>query len=142
MTAYKIEKSKMAQQDAAIIERRLRPIYGNYFIADFNVFSFFCRKIVKNELKFSFFIFIYGMSNVTDALENKGYKKALHEAEKVLKKTPNLLCALTLKGFALVRLGRTNEGESIIKQVVDEKSCDDLTLQVLAYVFKDLDDCK
>lgn len=82
------------------------------------------------------------MSNVTDALENKGYKKALHEIDKVLKKTPNLLCALTLKGYALIQSGRQDVGESILKQVVDEKSCDDLTLQVLTFVFKDLDDCK
>lgn len=86
--------------------------------------------------------FFNEISNVTDALESKGYKKALHEADKVLKKTPNLLCALALKGYSLIRLARIDAGESLIKQVVDEKPCDDLTLQVLTYIFKDVDDCK
>lgn len=69
------------------------------------------------------------------------YKKALHETEKVLKKTPQLRCARALKGLSLVHLGRVQESKSIIDDVVNEKPSDDSTLQVLSFIFKELDQC-
>lgn len=69
-------------------------------------------------------------------------KKALHEAEKVLKKTPNLRCAKALKGLALLRLGKTDESNAIIDKIVAEKPADDSTLQVLSFIYKENEECK
>lgn len=77
-----------------------------------------------------------------DSFEVGNNKKALHEAEKVLKKTPSLRCAKALKGLALLRLGKTEESNAIIDQIVTEKPSDDSTLQVLCFIFKDLEECK
>lgn len=69
-------------------------------------------------------------------------KKALHEAEKVLKKSPNMRCAKALKGLALFRMGRDDESHAIINQIVSEKPFDDATLQVLSFIFKEQEQCK
>lgn len=69
-------------------------------------------------------------------------KKALHEAEKVLKKTPNMQTGRALKGIALMRLGRTDESSAIIDQIMTEKPIDTATLNVLSYIFKETDNCK
>lgn len=69
-------------------------------------------------------------------------KKALHEAEKVLKKTPNLRCAKALKGLALLRLGKTDESNAIIDKIVAEKPADDSTLQVLSFIYKEIEECE
>lgn len=68
-------------------------------------------------------------------------KKALHETEKVLKKQPNLRCARALKGLALMRLGKNEESNTIINQIVSEKPNDDATLQVLSYIYKEMEEC-
>lgn len=83
--------------------------------------------IYKNKLKFQFL----------DSFEIGNNKKALHEAEKVLKKSPKLRCAKALKGLALMRLGKIDESNAIIDQIVSEKPSDDSTLQVLSFIFKE-----
>lgn len=75
-----------------------------------------------------------------DAFDVGNNKKALHEADKVLKKTPHLRCAKALKGLALLRLGKKDESDSYIDQVVAEKPTDETTLQVLSYIFKETED--
>lgn len=77
-----------------------------------------------------------------DSFEVGNNKKALHETEKVLKKTPNLRCARALKGLALMRLGKNEESNAIINQIVAEKPSDDATLQVLSYIYKEMEECK
>lgn len=84
-----------------------------------------------------FFVFIF-----LDSFEVNNNKKALHEAEKVLKKSPNLRCAKALKGLALFRMGRGEESHSIINQIVEEKPFDDATLQVLSFIYKEQEQCK
>lgn len=69
-------------------------------------------------------------------------KKALHEAEKVLKKAPNMQTGRALKGVALLRLGRLEESSAIIEQIMTEKSIDSSTLTVLSFIFKETDNCK
>lgn len=89
---------------------------------------------------------IYRMTNrrrfSADSFEVGNNKKALHEAEKVLKKTPNLRCAKALKGLALLRLGKTDESNAIIDKIVAEKPADDSTLQVLSFIYKEIEECK
>lgn len=78
----------------------------------------------------------------TDSFEVGNNKKALHEAEKVLKKSPNLRCAKALKGLALMRLGKIDESNAIIDQIVSEKPSDESTLQVLSFIFKETNEGK
>ena len=77
-----------------------------------------------------------------DSFEVGNNKKALHETEKVLKKTPNLRCARALKGLALMRLGKNEESNAIINQIVAEKPSDDATMQVLSYIYKEMEECE
>lgn len=76
-----------------------------------------------------------------DSFEVGNNKKALHETEKVLKKQPNLRCARALKGLALMRLGKNEESNAIINQIVSEKPNDDATLQVLSFIYKEMEEC-
>lgn len=82
------------------------------------------------------------MNIITDAFEVYNNKKALHEAEKVLKKTPTLRCAKALKGLALLRLGKNEESNAIIDHIVAERPCDEATLQVLSFIYKETEQCK
>ncbi|KAF6039923.1 psidin [Bugula neritina] len=75
---------------------------------------------------------------VYDLLDFGNYKKALQEAEKVLKKHPNSNSAKSLKGLSLIRLGRLRDGYDIIKEVHDTKPADESTLQVLTVCYKEL----
>lgn len=96
------------------------------------------------------FFFLFSKSQVfkinkisipLDSFEVGNNKKALHETEKVLKKQPNLRCARALKGLALMRLGKNEESNAIINQIVSEKPNDDATLQVLSYIYKEIEEC-
>ena len=55
---------------------------------------------------------------IYDWLDNCNNKKALQEAEKVLKKQPEFQCCKVLKCLALIRLGRCDEAEIILQKVV------------------------
>ena len=52
-----------------------------------------------------------------DWLDNGNNKKALQEADKVLKKQPEFQCCRVLKCLALIRLGKEAEAESILNKV-------------------------
>ena len=54
---------------------------------------------------------------IYDWLDNGNNKKALQEAEKVLKKQPDFQCCRVLKCLALIRLGKEGEAESILNKV-------------------------
>lgn len=120
-------------QDSVVVERRLRPIYG-----EFMCFSWHRHRNQpfnwSNDKSATIFS--------ADSFEVGNNKKALHEAEKVLKKTPNLRCAKALKGLALLRLGKTDESNAIIDKIVAEKPADDSTLQVLSFIYKEIEECK
>lgn len=68
-------------------------------------------------------------------------KKALQEAEKVLKKTPKLQCALALKALSFLRLGKEDESQNIILSLEDNNQYDEPTLQVMTFVYKETDQC-
>ena len=54
---------------------------------------------------------------IYDWLDNGNNKKALQEADKVLKKQPDFQCCKVLKCLALIRLGREGEAETILYKV-------------------------
>ncbi|XP_053958100.1 phagocyte signaling-impaired protein [Anastrepha ludens] len=76
---------------------------------------------------------------IYDSLEVGNNRKALQETEKLLKKHPNMWCARALKALALLRLGRYEESQIMLKTVSSEKPVDDPTLQVLSFCYKELE---
>ena len=54
---------------------------------------------------------------IYDWLDNGNNKKALQEADKVLKKQPDFQCCRVLKCLALIRLGKEGEAEVILNKV-------------------------
>lgn len=65
------------------------------------------------------------------------FKKAVQEADKVLKKSPNLQCARALKALALLRMGRDEECEQLFSVLQKEDIVDDATLQVMKWVYRE-----
>lgn len=41
-----------------------------------------------------------------------------------------------------MRLGKNEESNAIINQIVAEKPSDDATMQVLSYIYKEMEECK
>jgi len=74
---------------------------------------------------------------IYDWLDNGNNKKALQEAEKVLKKQPSLQCAKVLKALALIRLGKSEEAQSTLQEVLSEEPYDDSTLQAMAICYRE-----
>ena len=54
---------------------------------------------------------------IYDWLDTGNNKKALQEADKVLKKQPDFQCCKVLKCLALIRLGKEEEAETILNKV-------------------------
>lgn len=71
-------------------------------------------------------------------MDNGNNKKALQEADKVLKKHPSNQCAKVLKALALLRLGKENEGQVIMDKVRSEVPCEDSTLQVMSICYREI----
>lgn len=75
-------------------------------------------------------------------MDSGNSKKALQEAEKVLRKTPNLQCAKALKALSLLQLGREPECLAILNTLTAEIPSDNLTLQAMTVCYRDLQQCK
>lgn len=60
----------------------------------------------------------------------------------MLKKSPNLQCARALKALALLRLGRDEEFEQTLGALEQENICDDSTLQVMTFVYRETEQCR
>ncbi|GMT18315.1 hypothetical protein PFISCL1PPCAC_9612, partial [Pristionchus fissidentatus] len=76
---------------------------------------------------------------VYDALDNYNAKKALQEADKVLKKHPNTTTAKVLRALALIRLERLVEGVAVLEEVqAGLDDYDESTLQAFVHCFKEL----
>ena len=73
-----------------------------------------------------------------DWLDNGNNKKALQEAEKVLKKQPDFQCCKALLALALLRLGRDAEAEKALDALLKEVPTDDAVLQAMNIAFKEL----
>ncbi|KAF9410888.1 hypothetical protein HW555_010175 [Spodoptera exigua] len=74
---------------------------------------------------------------IYDWLDIGNNKKALQEAEKVLKKTPTLQAARALKALALFRLGKGLEAQVVLDALADEKPSDDTTLQAMTISYRE-----
>lgn len=72
-----------------------------------------------------------------DWLDNGNNKKALQEAEKVLKKSPTLQAARALKALALFRLGKNVQAQALLDELANEKLCDDTTLQAMTISYRE-----
>lgn len=81
------------------------------------------------------------MHIVSDCLESGNNKKALQEADKVLRKSPNILCFKALKALALLRMGRDDEADVLVEQIAAENPADDSTLQVMTFCYKEREEC-
>lgn len=132
--------------DNTVNERRLRPIYGTYTrVDDDRTSSPFCafpldhsvatlgpvtRLYNGTRYEVSFWI--------SDWLDNGNNKKALQEADKVLKKHPTNQCARVLKALALLRMGKENECQVIMDKVRSEIPCEDSTLQAMSICYREI----
>lgn len=65
-------------------------------------------------------------------------KKAIQEADKVLKKQRDFSCAKALKAIALLRLGRVDESNELLKEIHAQHPFDDSTLQAMVIAYKEL----
>ncbi|VDN05538.1 unnamed protein product [Thelazia callipaeda] len=75
---------------------------------------------------------------IYDAIDAGNNKKAMQEADKVLKKHPNTHCAKALKALSLIRAERLNEAWPLIEETESMKDdFDENTLQALCHCFKE-----
>ncbi|KAJ2940291.1 hypothetical protein O0L34_g11865 [Tuta absoluta] len=74
---------------------------------------------------------------IYDWLDNGNNKKALQEAEKVLKKSPTLQAARALKALALFRLGKAPEALAFLDALAKEQPSDDTTLQAMTITYRE-----
>ncbi|XP_034949721.1 N-alpha-acetyltransferase 25, NatB auxiliary subunit [Chelonus insularis] len=75
---------------------------------------------------------------IYDWLDNGNNKKALQEADKVLRKQPDNQCARVLKALALLRLGKEDQCQVIMDKVRSEVPCEDSTLQAMSICYKEI----
>ncbi|KAI5695561.1 hypothetical protein M8J75_000226 [Diaphorina citri] len=75
---------------------------------------------------------------IYDLLDFNNNKKAIQEADRVLKKSPDLDCAKVLKSLALLRLGRDADAEQLLETVAKRAPCDDPTLQAMTICYREL----
>ncbi|KAK6057325.1 hypothetical protein COOONC_05160 [Cooperia oncophora] len=75
---------------------------------------------------------------IYDAIDAGNPKKAVQEADKVLKKHPVTICAKVLKALALIRSDKLADGFEIINNLdVPGAHFDDSTLQAFVHCFKE-----
>ncbi|XP_035829223.1 N-alpha-acetyltransferase 25, NatB auxiliary subunit [Aplysia californica] len=74
---------------------------------------------------------------IYDCLDNGNNKKAIQEADKVLKKQKDLTCAKVLKALALLRMGRVSEGSSMLTAIHASEPTDEQTLSAMAICYKE-----
>lgn len=80
---------------------------------------------------------------IYDGLDTQNYKKALTEAEKVLRKHPNTNAAKVLRALALIRMDKTAEAMEIIEALdVPGAHHDELTLQAFIHCYRDSSQAK
>lgn len=75
---------------------------------------------------------------IYDWLDSGNNKKALQEAEKVLKKQPTLLCAKVLKCLALLRLGKENESMEQLEDIRKICPTEETTLQLMTVCYREV----
>ncbi|KAK0047677.1 N-alpha-acetyltransferase 25 NatB auxiliary subunit [Biomphalaria pfeifferi] len=74
---------------------------------------------------------------IYDCLDNGNNKKAIQEADKVLKKQKDLTCAKVLKALALLRMGRHAEGSSLLSTIHQSEPTEEQTLNAMSICYKE-----
>jgi len=74
----------------------------------------------------------------TDLIDSGNYKKAVHEADRLLKKQKDLVCAKVLKALSLLRLNRRHEAEDILLPVFEAIPTDEATLQAMTLCYREM----
>ncbi|VDM40723.1 unnamed protein product [Toxocara canis] len=75
---------------------------------------------------------------ISDAIDSGNNKKAIQEAEKVLKKHPGTHTAKVLKALALIRSDKQSEAWPLIEEVESlREDVDENTLQAMCHCFKE-----
>ncbi|XP_064612793.1 N-alpha-acetyltransferase 25, NatB auxiliary subunit-like [Liolophura sinensis] len=75
---------------------------------------------------------------IYDCLDNGNNKKAIQEAEKVLRKQKDFQCAKVLKALALLRLGRHDESSGFLQEVHAQHPTDEATLHAMAICYREV----
>ncbi|KAL1139497.1 hypothetical protein AAG570_006481 [Ranatra chinensis] len=75
---------------------------------------------------------------IYESLDTGNNKKALQEAEKVLRRQPGLLCAKALKCLALLRMGKESDCVELLEAVRKEEPVDDATLQAMTVCYREI----
>jgi N-terminal acetyltransferase B complex non-catalytic subunit len=81
------------------------------------------------------------LKSIYDAIDGGQCKKAIQEADKVLKKHPYLMTAKALKALALIRLDRNAEALpllDIVETHIVEEEAEDNTIQAIVHCFKEI----
>ena len=79
---------------------------------------------------------------ISDWLDNGNNKKALQEADKVLKKQPDFVCCKALKCLALIRLSREDEASPILDSILEKGTTDEGALQAMNIAYRELHQSK
>ncbi len=79
---------------------------------------------------------------MADWLDNGNHKKALQEAERVLKKQPDLQCAKALMALAMQRMGRNAEAVELLDKIQAENPTREDVLQAMGISFKEMNQSK
>ncbi|PVD31460.1 hypothetical protein C0Q70_06872 [Pomacea canaliculata] len=75
---------------------------------------------------------------IYDCLDNGNNRKAIQEADKVLKKQKDFQCAKVLKALALLRLGRQDESSVLLQEVHEQHPVDEPTLQAMSICYREV----
>ncbi|KAK7088103.1 N-alpha-acetyltransferase 25, NatB auxiliary subunit-like [Littorina saxatilis] len=75
---------------------------------------------------------------IYDCLDNGNNRKAIQEADKVLKKQKDFQCAKVLRALALLRLGRQDESAVLLQEVHTQNPTDDATLQAMSICYREV----
>ncbi|KAK9512997.1 hypothetical protein O3M35_001291 [Rhynocoris fuscipes] len=75
---------------------------------------------------------------IYDWLDNGNNKKALQEADKVLKKQPNLQCAKVLRCLALLRLGKESDCIQQLEAIKEECPVEEASLQAMTVCYREI----
>uniref|UniRef100_A0A0B7AIK1 Uncharacterized protein n=1 Tax=Arion vulgaris TaxID=1028688 RepID=A0A0B7AIK1_9EUPU len=74
---------------------------------------------------------------IYDCLDNGNNKKAIQEADKVLKKQKDLTCAKVLKALALIRMGQMSKGSELLEEIHHSEPTDEQTLSAMSICYKE-----
>lgn len=74
---------------------------------------------------------------IYDCLDNGSNKKAVQEADKLLKKVKGLQCVKALKSLALLRLSKDDAANEILSEISLTEQLDEITLQTMTICYRE-----